>query len=515
MSSDALNANHHVIDSLFHPSSIALVGASTDPLRWFINEFYLVPFQEMGFKGKLYAVNPRGGEVLGLPVYKSLAEVPPPVEYVISAVPATQTLKVLDDCRKVGTKVLQLYTAGFAEVGDEDTAELQARLLEKARSYNIRILGPNCMGIYNPKQGMSFCFNYPTQPGPIGLISQSGSNTTYVIRSANVRGLYFSKAVSYGNACDIDECDLIEYLGEDPDTRIIAAYIEGTTRGKHLREVLTKAASRKPVVIYKGGYTDGGKRAASSHTGALAGADAAWEAMIKQAGAIRVHTVDELVDMLVALLRMKPPRGLNVCAIGNGGGASLLATDELERAGFRLPALPDYLREKIKKLVPVAGSMLRNPFDASPLFGLEQGRLLTEHGKDGWEAALWSRRYLPGDGGMGDFMQMMDEWPGMDWMMIHYSIDSMPGTIHDWAITTGGGSAIVGAKECRLPVATAVHFITNELAWTPSLKLQKLCIDCGHPLFLSLRGAARAIRRLMEYNEKHPDLVASLQADRR
>ncbi len=504
------SGNHHPLNGIFYPRSIALVGASTNPLSWFINEFYIEPLLKLGFKGKVYAVNPKGGEILGLPVYRRLADIPDTVEHVVSCVPASQTVGLLDECRQVGTKVLQLYTAGFAETGEEDDGAVQAALIEKARCYNIRILGPNCMGIYNPSAGISFCLNYPQQSGSVGLLSQSGSNTTYIIRAAVVRGVYFSKAVSHGNACDINECDLIDYLADDPETRIIAAYIEGTSDGKRFRKVLEKAVARKPVVIYKGGYTEGGKRAASSHTASLAGNDSAWDGLLKQVGAIRVHSVDELTDMLVALLHMRPPLGPRACVMGNGGGASMLAADELERAGFKLPPIPPDIRAKLKQWIPLAGSMIGNPLDASPLMGIEQGKLMAEAGTSGCEDALRNARYLPGDGGMGDWMATLDAWPDIDFFLLHYSIDSLPGTIRDWAITTGGGPMVVAAQECRLPVATVVHFITNEDAWIPSRKLQQLYSDCGFPLFLSIRGAAKAIRRLREFYQKRPDLIEAL-----
>ena len=499
------------LEYIFHPRSIALVGASTDPLKWFINEFYIEPLIRMGYQGKIYAVNPRGGEILGLPVYAHLRDIPGPVDHVISCIPARETIQLLDECREVGTRILQLYTAGFAETGEPEGVELQRKLLEAARRNHVRILGPNCMGIYCPTSRMSFCINYPYEAGPVGLISQSGSNATYIIRSAVVRGLGFSKAISHGNACDINECDLLDYLTDDPETKVIAAYIEGTSDGERLRKVLTRAASTKPVVIYKGGYTDGGARAAASHTGALAGSDAAWEGLLRQVGAIKVCSVDEMVDMLVVLLRMAPPGGLNVCAVGNGGGASLLATDELERAGFRLPPIPPKIRDRMKELIPLAGSMLRNPIDASPLMGIEQGRLINSAGMSGWEQALPKMQFRRGDKGMGDFISALEDWPELDSLILHCSIDSMPGIVRDWAIATGVGPLIMAAKTCRLPVATVIHFIANEDAWVASLKTQRLCIEAGFPLVLSMRGAARAIRRLMDFERAHPGMLAQLQ----
>ena len=499
------------LEYIFHPQSIAVAGASTNPLRWFINEFYIEPLLKMGYPGQVYAINPKGGEIMGLPVYRSLRDVPGPVDHVVSCIPAEQTPQLLEECRHIGVKVVQFYSAGFAETGEQEGIELQSKLVEIARHSNIRLLGPNCMGIYCPTSRISFCVNYPQEAGPIGLISQSGSNTTYIIRSAVVRGLRFSKAISYGNACDINECDLLDYLAEDPETKVIAAYIEGTAEGQRLRKVLTRAALAKPVVIYKGGYTEGGTRAASSHTGALAGADAVWDGLLKQVGAIRVYTVEEMVDVLVALLRMKPPRGLNTCVVGNGGGASVLATDEFERAGFRLPSMPLQMRDKMKELIPLAGSMLRNPIDASPLLGAEQARLLNMAGMSGWEDAIREMRFSRGDKGLGDFMGALEAWPELDSLILHYSIDSLPGIIRDWAIGSGSAPMIVAAKECRLPVAMIIHFITNEDSWLPSLKIQQLSLEAGLPLFLSMRGAAKAIRRLIEFNKAHPELVKALR----
>ncbi|OGO02602.1 MAG: hypothetical protein A2Y72_04405 [Chloroflexi bacterium RBG_13_53_26] len=502
------------LEYIFRPQSIAVVGASTDPMRWFINEFYIEPLLKMGYQGKIYPINPRGGEIVGLPVYRRLRDVPGPVDHVISCIPARETPQVLDECAEVGARIFQLYTAGFAETGEPEGVELQRRLLEIARRHNIRILGPNCMGIYCPSTKVSFCINYPLEGGPVGLIAQSGSNATYIIRSAVVRGLRFSKAVSYGNACDINECDLLDYLADDPETKVIAAYIEGTADGERLRKVLARAASLKPIVVYKGGYTSGGARAASSHTGALAGSDAAWDGLLKQVGAIKVHSVDEMVDMLVALLRMVPPRGFNACAVGNGGGASLLATDEMERVGFRLPPIPPDIRECFKGLVPLAGSMLRNPIDAAPLMGIEQVRLLDRAGDlSRWEEALQEMRFPRGDKGMGDFMAALEDWPELDFLILHYSIDSLPGIIREWAIATGAGPMIMAGKGRRLPAATVIHFIANEDSWRPSLKTQQLCIEAGFPLFLSMRGAARAIRRLIDFDRTHPGMLTGIRGN--
>jgi acyl-CoA synthetase (NDP forming) len=214
------------------------------------------------------------------------SNLPGPVDYVVSCVPAWQTPELLEDCRASGVKVVQLYMAGFSETGQGEGIELQKQLVEMARRGRLRLIGPNCMGVYCPSSGMSFSLDFPREPGNIGLLCQSGGNAIYLIRSGAARGLRFSKAISYGNACDLNECDILEYLADDPETKVIAAYLEGTTDGRRLADVLAEAASAKPVVIYKGGYTEAGSRAAASHTGAMAGSQAIWDGVIRQAGAI-------------------------------------------------------------------------------------------------------------------------------------------------------------------------------------------------------------------------------------
>ena len=189
-----------------------------------------------------------------------------------------------------------------------------------------------------------------------------------------------------------------------------------------------------------------------------------------------------------------------------------MATDEFERAGFTLPKIPPEISERICKLVPPAGSMTRNPIDASSLMGLEQGRLLQKTGWDGWEKYLWNARFQRGDGGMGDFIGVMDDWPGLDFLVLHCTIDSNPGKVIESFQTTGCGPLLRSGKDSRLPAATVIHLIANEESWMQSQKLRQLCIDSGLPLFLSMKGAARAILTLMEFDRQHPGMIAELQA---
>jgi len=344
------------LDYIFHPRSIAVVGASTSPWSAVTNLFLstLPPF---GYKGEIYPINPRMDEVSGLKAYPNVRDVPGVVDHVICMIPAEATRQLLEDCVAKGVKTVHLYTSGFAETGEVDRVRLQDELVSIARSGGTRIIGPNCMGIYCPGSGISYCADFPKERGNVGFISQSGSYSILVVRGAAARGVRFSKVVSYGNASDIDEIELLDYMSHDPETEVIAAYIEGTKDGPRLRKVLTEAAAKKPVIIIKKGGTAAGSRGTISHTGALAGDDAVWEALLKQTGAIRVEDFEEMIDLLVTFRFFQLPHGRRVAVVGLGGGASVRASDECESGGLSLPPAPEELVAELKRFIPVAGSM--------------------------------------------------------------------------------------------------------------------------------------------------------------
>ncbi|OGP93958.1 MAG: hypothetical protein A2157_02195 [Deltaproteobacteria bacterium RBG_16_47_11] len=356
--------SHQALDFLFVPRSIALVGITiSKPDHW--TRTFLDSLLEFRFKGQIYLVNPRGGEIHGLKVYKSLDDISGEVDYVISTVPAQAALNLVEECAGKGVRAIHFCTAGFSETGEEGRKRLEAELAELSREKGVRIIGPNCMGIYCPDSGLSFHTDFPKESGSVGFISQSGGNAIDLIRLVMWRGVRFNKVVSYGNACDLNESDFLEYLGSDPYTKIVALYIEGVKDGRRFRQALTKAADQKVIILLKGGTTTGGTRAVAGHTGALAGNDAIWDALCKQLRVIRVHSMDQLADTLVTLSFMDVPRGRNVALIGVGGGASVLITDEFEKRGLNVPPLPQTIRSYIQEFTPIAGNILRNPIDCS------------------------------------------------------------------------------------------------------------------------------------------------------
>lgn len=352
-----------VLDTVFNPRSIAIVGISiTQPNHW--TNAVLEGLLHMGYEGKLYLVNRNGGETEHLMVYRSLQDIPETPDYVIGRVSAPACPQLLRDCAVKGVKVVQFVTAGFSETGEEEGRLLQDNIVTIANETGIRVIGPNCMGIYCPNSKLSFSAVFPREAGRVGFIGQSGGNTSSMVRYAAQRGVRFSKVVSYGNACDLNETDFLEYLADDSETEIIGMYMEGVRDGRKFRHALEKAVNKKPVILLKGGFTPGGSRAVASHTGALAGSERIWDALCRQLGVIQVSSLSELIDVLVTFLFFRPiPRGRNGAFIGAGGGSSVLITDAFERRGLIVPPLPDNLYQKLREFTQAAGNMLRNPLD--------------------------------------------------------------------------------------------------------------------------------------------------------
>ena len=352
------------LDFLFHPNSIALAGiTTTHPEHW--TRTFLDGLIEFEFDRPFYLVNPKNGEIRGHKVYTSLKDVPGDIDHVIGLVNARLAVELVEECSQKGVRLIHFCTAGFSETGEEWRIKLEADLVEAARRKGIRLIGPNCMGIYCPRSRMSFSAAFPREAGPVGVISQSGGNSIYLVRQAALRGVRFSKVISYGNACDINESDLLEYLAGDADTRIIALYIEGVRDGKRFLRALERAAKEKTVVLLKGGASEGGARAVAGHTASLAGSRTTWDALCKQLGIICVTCLEQMIDVLVTLLFLPLPRGRNALLFGAGGGASVLIADQFENRGLRVPAIPRDIMAQITEFTPIAGNILRNPVDYS------------------------------------------------------------------------------------------------------------------------------------------------------
>ena len=500
---------------MFHPRSVAVVGISADPPKLWMRRLYLESFLKNRFAGQLYLVNPKGGEMEGLPLYRSLKDIPGPVDHVVMSVPAAHTPRIMEECRDVGARVVHVFSSGFAETGEPDRAELQDRLVEIARRGNMRILGPNCLGLFYPAGRIGLSPDLPMEPGPVGFLCQSGGNVTFMARHAAARGLRFSKIVSYGNACDIDECDLLEYFASDPETKVIAAYIEGAHDGVRLLKVLRQAAAAKPLVVFKGGFSLDGGRAAASHTGSLAGADTVWDGLLKQVGAIRVFSIEEMVDMLVALLRVRPFTGRNVCVIGHGGGASVMATDEMSRAGFRLIPIPEQVRSGLKEFVDLANSMLRNPLDLGTGFVPDSMQMIQNMGGRPPADVLREAAAAGGLPRAKRLNSLLGQWPGLDLVVYHHGFDISPVPLERARAAGGPGSVLLAANACELPKALVFHSMGNDASCEASIDVRSLAAEMGLPLFLSMRGAAVALRKLADYSAAYPERLEAVAGVRR
>ncbi len=371
-----------VLEEIFHPQSVAVAGSSNNPdSSGYAFTRFLVDY---GFKGKIYTVNPRYPEILGMKAYPSIRDIPGTVDYVICALAASEVLRMLDDCAEKGVKCVHFFTGRFSETGRRESAELEQEVLRRARKYGIRLIGPNCMGIYYPREGLAFGYDYPLESGPVGVATQSGGGAQQLVYLASMRGVRFSKVVSYGNALDFNECDYLEYFAQDPETEIILLYIEGVKDGRRFFDLLRQTTPKKPVVVVKGGRGKAGVRSVASHTASLAGSMRAWEAAITQAGAVSAKNFDEMSDLAVSFSFLPPIKGYRVGVAGGGGGASVLGGDECEEEGLDVIPLPDEIRQELKsKDVPI-WDWIGNPMDQSVSGGfgftaLDMMQIMTKH----------------------------------------------------------------------------------------------------------------------------------------
>jgi acyl-CoA synthetase (NDP forming) len=462
------------LDYIFHPGSTAVVGTVPDSLSRFKlgNQFVRI-LLENGYKDPLYAVGSGEGEVCGLKIYQSILDIPSKVDYVITAIPNQFVPQLVEDCGRKGVKVMHFFTSGFGEIEDKIGLELQSQMLASARKYGIRIIGPNCMGIYCPESNLAFGMGFSKVSGRVGYLAQSGGQCIMGVKEANRRGIDFSKVVSYGNASDINECDLIEYFTEDPGTDIITAYIEGTNHGPRLLRALKEAVARKPVIVFKCADTGGGSQAAVSHTSAIAGSSLTWDALLRQTGAIRVFSVQEMFDVVTVLQRCPEISGLNTLVVGHGGGSCVQASDDCCRAGLAMPMLPPVLRQALMKVYRTdAGNIFKNPLDINPYWGMDKAR---------------------------EALSAVEGWQGIDLILLHSTPEQDPFVPRDFQYKVHTETLIEWARLTRKPVALAIT--TNTAPGDDGLpeKAFNQAQEAGLAVFPSVGRASTALLRAYNY----------------
>jgi acyl-CoA synthetase (NDP forming) len=350
-----------VLNRFFQPKTIAVFGASESIYSY--GTRFIQAQLDFGYKGKIYAINHKGEKTLGLKIYRSLDEIKDTIDLAFITIPARFILGTLNQCMAKNIKAVVAFTAGFSETGAQGR-ELEKEVVKSIKG-KLRLIGPNCFGPYCPSGGITVVTGgeFAKESGPVALIAQSGQLSECIIARAQGEGIRYSKFASYGNAIDVNEADLIDFLMDDRDTKIITQYLEGVRDGRRFFDIARRNAGKKPHIIWKVGLTQMGASASSSHTGSLAGTGAAWDAFFRQTGAVQVSTLDEMTDVTVAFNQMPKGCGLKVGYISGGGAGTVLGADACDNAGMKMPVFEKRTEKKLAELLPGVGLSFRNPVD--------------------------------------------------------------------------------------------------------------------------------------------------------
>jgi acyl-CoA synthetase (NDP forming) len=354
-------------EPIFYPESIAVVGVSATSIK--AGSLWVGDLRSAGFPGLIYPVGSSGGRIADLEILPNLRLISGEIDYVIVAVPRQSALELLDDCAAKNVKAVHFFTAGFSEMDTQEGRKLEEQMLKKARQGNVRIIGPNCIGVYCPEHRIPFLMGILGESGSVGFVSQSGGIATKLVTIGIARHINYSKGVSFGNGIDLDASDFLQYLAADPKTKVIGAYLEGTRDGGRLFNTMKEVAKIKPLIVWKGGRTEAGAQAAMSHTGSLASSAAVWSAMLTQVGAVEVHGLEELTDTLLIFQQLGHVQGTRAAIIGGladgGGGNSVAAGDACVENGLEVPPLSYETKQELSKLLGEVGGILCNPVDVS------------------------------------------------------------------------------------------------------------------------------------------------------
>lgn len=358
-------------ERIFHPHRLAIIGVSAEENGVGFGAGMLKVITAMGFEGEIFPVNPKGGTIEGLNIFKSVEDIPGTIDFAVIAVTARHVPAALEACLKKGAAGAEILSSGFSELGTPEGRELEKQIQEIAAK-GIRVVGPNCFGIYCPASGLTLLPgpDLSRLSGPVAFLAQSGGMAIDFAHGGKWMGVRFSKVVSFGNGADLRETDLLRYLKDDPETKVISMYIEGIKDGDTFFREIKAAASKKPVIVYKGGLSRAGARTVASHTASMGGSGMIWKSILKQAGAIQVHDTEELAQtsLAFALLPRKAFKGISI--VGGGGAIGVTACDTAESYGIEIPPLSADLQARIGDHLPKPGSSAVNPIDvANPFVG--------------------------------------------------------------------------------------------------------------------------------------------------
>ncbi len=451
----------------FNPRCVAVVGDKVEPhFSWLRTQ--------STFQGKLYSVqiNPEyieRIEAMGIKNYTSLLQIEEPVDLVIVSVPRAIATAVLDDCIAKGVAAVHFYTSGFGETGTAEGREMERLIVEKANGAGLNIIGPNCMGIFNPKIGIRQNERqYSGMAGQVGFISQSGTHADTFSMEGHIFDVDINKSVSFGNGTVLDSADYLEYFGQDPEIKVIGMYLEGVRKGARFLAVLREVAARKPVVIWKGGQTEGGARAIASHTGSLAGPHAVWIAAVRQCGALAVDNLEELVDTMNGLIHLPPVRGDRVVLAGGSGGQSVAIADTFVKAGLSVPPLSQESYDQLETFFSLVGAGYRNPVDPGSNRA-QIGRILD---------------VLEGDTDTDNLVLVT--WPGV------------------WEHPPGFKEALIkSARAIKNRTVKPVLVIMPHLSTPDEVRqtgdVRRELLEAGIPAFPTFERGARALRNVLDF----------------
>ncbi|HNR89081.1 MAG TPA: acetate--CoA ligase family protein [Spirochaetota bacterium] len=473
------------IDRMFDPRRIAIVGVTAEGFSF--GRCMLLSHLSIGYEGTLYPVNRRGGTTEGLTIYPSIEDIPGDIDFAVIAVPAQHVPAIVEACVKKGAAGVEILSSGFRESGTPEGAALEDEVKAIA-ARGIRVLGPNCFGIYCPRSGQTLIPGpeLSREPGGVAFLSQSGGHAVDFALMGKWRGVRFSKVVSFGNGCDLRETEMLRYLTDDSETRVIGMYIEGVVDGRDFFSALRGATTEKPVLVIKGGLSDSGGRAAASHTASMSGQRAVWEAALRQCNAIQLESVEEMADASLAF-SMIPIRPYHGCTIVGGGGAlGIAAADAAESFGLAIPPLRADLRDAVMDILPKPGSSATNPIDvANPFVSPSAIRqILLRASED--EAIdvhilvflvyhFMAQRKVMGAAILRDFI------PGRE----------LAAVCREVAESTGKPVVLVMPQYRQEAEAMELEAAVREV--------RAICIDAGIPVYDDVKNALRAIAAVSRY----------------
>ena len=427
------------------------------------------------FNGRVYSVqiDPNeisGIEAMGIPNYASLLDVPEDLDYVLVAVPRVAATAILRDCIDKEVAGAAFFTSGFAETHVEEAIELQREFTAIAEAAGIAVIGPNCIGLYNPALGVRFREDQAAGfQGDTTFISQSGGHAGDISAAAHASGVPVNQVVSFGNGVVLESADYLEYFGEDPATRFIGMYIEGLQDGPRFVRALRAVTLRKPVVIWKGGMTDAGRRATASHTASMAGSDMIWDAMCRQAGAIQANSIDEMIGLIDALRLLPAFTGDGLGVTGGSGGQSVAMADVFSRAGLRVPTLSDESREQLGSWFSLVGASFGNPVDMGS-----------------------NRAHVDG------IFDVLVADPNVDCLLVQIR-PPQPDADDAQRMDTQIASVIRVRGRTKKPIAVIAHSPTPARDGAAITALAERLHEAGIPTFISYERAATVIRKVMAY----------------